>query len=277
MKKFLFLPLLFVSVMMAAKSGDIPSYTSFVYWIQGVDTLYNESNNILLESNSPDGTLTIRVRHEEWDNSVSERRQRIIQPWHSAMSASKGIKAIITQGKSNTDALMIADRSPKTTPGIVFVEQLAKLTDQLDMNLNAQYMIENTSSREIVVNDLNRGLVWYVKSKSYLIFNAGRLPYACLLRIANTDPLQPSVKYVTIGSASYTKKHTIAYEDEDCWIYTAGQEVTFRSYENDFTGILRLQDSGVRSVYIRLDKNTFIETDLSEDEVMNMIRKAKGK
>ena len=277
MKKLLFLPLLFVSVMMAAKSGNIPSYTSFVYWIQGVDTLYNESNNILLESNSPDGTVTIRVRHEEWDNSVSERRQRIIQPWHSAMSASKGIKAIITQGKSNTDALMIADRSPKTTPGIVFVEQLAKLTDQLDMNLNAQYMIENTSNREIVVNDLNRGLVWYVKPKSYLIFNAGRLPYACLLRIANTDPLQPSVKYVTIGSASYTKMHTIAYEDEDCWIYTAGQEVTFRSYENDFTGILGLQDRGVRSVYIRLDKNTFIETDLSENEVMNMIRKAKGK
>lgn len=277
MKKLLFLPLLFVSVMMAAKSSNIPSYTSFVYWIQGVDTLYNESNNILLESNSPDGTVTIRVRHEEWDNSVSERRQRIIQPWHSAMSASKGIKAIITQGKSNTDALMIADRSPKTTPGIVFVEQLAKLTDQLDMNLNAQYMIENTSNREIVVNDLNRGLVWYVKPKSYLIFNAGRLPYACLLRIANTDPLQPSVKYVTIGSASYTKKHTIAYEDEDCWIYTAGQEVTFRSYENDFTGILGLQDRGVRSVYIRLDKNTFIETDLSENEVMNMIRKAKGK
>ena len=277
MKRLLFLPLLLVSVMVSAKSGNIPSYTSFVYWIQGVDTLYDEGNNILLESSSPDGTVTVRVRHEEWDNVVSERRQQLIQPWHSAMSASKGIRAIIHQGKSNTDALMITPRSPKTTPAIVAVEQLSKLTDQLDMNLNAQYMVENTSNREIVVNDLNRGLVWYVRPKSYLIFNAGSLPYACLLRIANTDPLQPSVKYVTIGSASFSKKHTIAYEDEECWIYTAGQEVTYRSYENDFTGILGLQDRGVRSVYIRLDKNTFMESDLSENEVMEKIRKAKGK
>ena len=77
-------------------------------------------------------------------------------------------------------------------------------------------------------------------------------------------------------------KHTNPFfapadEDEECWIYTAGQEVTYSSYENDFTGILGLQDRGVRSVYIRLDKNTFMESDLSENEVMEKIRKAKGK
>ena len=73
MKRLLLLPLLFVVMMLSAKTGRIPSYISFVYWIQGADTLYEENNTLLHESVSPDGTVTIRVRHEDWRNTVTDK------------------------------------------------------------------------------------------------------------------------------------------------------------------------------------------------------------
>lgn len=277
MRKYLFIPLFLVACVASARNGSIPTYSAFVRWIQGNDTVYHENNNILLESCSPDGTVTIRVRHEEWDNSVSEKRQELLQPWHGTMSAFKGIRAIIPAGKSNTDAMMLMHKSMEKTQNALAIDMLSRMTDQLDMNLNSQYMVENSSNREIVVNDLNRGLVWYIPPKSYLIIDAGRLPYACLLRIANTDPLQPAVKYATIGSGCFSMKYTVAYEDEDCWIYTAGQEITVRSSENDFTYAIGLKDTGIKSVYIYLDKNTFMETEMTENEVLSFIKKHKKK
>lgn len=275
MKRFLFLPFLFLVLAATAKTERIPSFKSFVYWTQGSDTVYSEDNTLLHESVSPDGTVIVRVRHEDWRDIVTEKSIARLAPWHAAMSRCKGIRAIISQGKSNTDAMMSMKKIPGMMPNALSINNLSDMVEQLEMKFTCEYMIENNGDQEIVINDLNRGLVWYVPAQSYLLLNMGKLPQACLLRISNTDPLQPSIKYVTIGSASYTMKFTTAFEDDDCWIFLLNEEKESTGEIFDFTRVFGDPDNSLRTLYVKRDKDTFQDTQMVEDELYAIIKAAK--
>ncbi len=274
-RHFLLYLFLLMSGVAFGKVGRIPTYMSFVYWIQDVDTLYAEGNTIMHESVSPDGTIVIRVRHEDWRQTVTDKSVARLAPWHATMSQKRGLRAIIYQGRANTDAMMPMPIDPIVMENAARIGNLAQMTGRLEMNFACEYMIENTSSQEVVVNDLNRGLVWYLPAQSYLLLNMGTLPQACLLRIANNNPLQPSVKYVTIGSASFDLKLTVAHEDENCWIYLLNEEKFNTEDKLNFTRMLGGSDSVFRTCYIKRDKNTFRETRMTQEEVYAIIREAK--
>ena len=261
----------------SARTGKIPSYKSFVYWIQSTDTVYSEGNALLFESSSPDATVMVRVRHEDWKNTVTEKSILRMAPWHAVVSQRRGIRAIVHQGHANTDAMMPMKKVPGMMPNALMINNLAKVTDKYEMNFATEYMIENTSDKEIVVNDLNRGLVWYIPPQCYLLLNMGKLPQACLLRIANTDPLHPAIKYVTIGSASFSLKFTIAYEDEDCWIFLLNEESQDDNDDEipDFSRLMGVSNNTLRVRYIKRDKDSFQDTHMVEEEVFAIIKKAK--
>lgn len=276
MKRIIVLPLLFFALGSFARMGVVPFYKSFVYWIQGTDTVYHENSTLLQESVSPDGTVIVRVRHEDWRDSVTPKSIRRMAPWHAAVSQRHGIRAIISQGRANTDAMMPMKLAPGSMPIALGVSNLARMTDRLEMNFATEYMIENAGNQEIVINDLNRGLVWYLPPKSYLLLNMGKLPQACLLRIANTDPLHPAVKYVTVGSACYTVKFTMAYEDEDCWIFLLNEEAAKDERRLDFSNALNPSSYVLHTCYVKRDKDTFLDTPMVEDEVFAIIKKARA-
>lgn len=276
MKRVLLLSFLFFALTASARTGKVPFYKSFVYWVQGTDTVYSENSTLLQESTSPDGTVVIRVRHEDWRHSVTEKSIARMAPWHAIVSQRQGIRAIIHQGRANTDAMMPMKLVPGMMRNALGVNNLAKMTDQLEMSYVSEYMIENTGTQEIVVNDLNRGLVWYIPPQSYLLLNMGKLPQACLLRIANTDPIQPAVKYVTIGSASYTMKFTIAYEDEDYWIFLLNEEADEDDIRMDFSKMMNGADRMLQTIYVKRDKDTFLDTPMVQDEVFEIIKKARA-
>lgn len=261
----------------SARTGKIPSYKSFVYWIHSTDTVYSEGNALLFESSSPDATVMVRVRHEDWKNTVTEKSILRMAPWHAVVSQRRGIRAIVHQGHANTDAMMPMKKVPGMMPNALMINNLAKETDKYEMNFATEYMIENTSDKEIVVNDLNRGLVWYIPPQSYLLLNMGKLPQACLLRIANTDPLHPAIKYVTIGSASFSLKFTIAYEDEDCWIFLLNEESQDDNDDEipDFSRLMGVSNNTLRVRYIKRDKDSFQDTHMVEEEVFAIIKKAR--
>jgi hypothetical protein len=173
--------------------------------------------------------------------------------------------------------MMPMKKVPGLMPNALNVTNLSRVSDYYEMPYSSEYMIENNSNQEIVINDLNRGLVWYVPPHSYLLLNMGKLPQACLLRIANTDPLQPALKYVTIGSASLSVKFTVAYEDDDCWIYLLNEETSTEDTDKlDFRRLQGETDPFLLTRYIKRDKDTFRETPMLEYEVFAIIKAAKG-
>ncbi len=258
-----------------ARMGRIPTYHSFIYWIQDVDTTYSEDHTLMHEAASPDGSIVVRVRHEDWQECVTDKSQARLEPWHATMSRKRGLRAIVSQGRSNTDAMMPMKLDPVQTPCAVSVDNLSRMTDRREMNFGCEYMIENTGTQEIVINDLNRGLVWYLAPQSYLLLNMGPMPQACMLRIANNNHLQPSVKYVTIGSASFDLKLSIAHENEDYWIYMIDEEKFNDEDKLNFTRMLGGTDQGWSTSYIKRDKDTFRETRMAPEEVYAIIKAAK--
>ena len=276
MRKLFFLLFICISALACAKSAKIPTYRSFILWVQAEDTVYVDNSTLLFESPSPDGTVVIRVRHEDWNPGVSAKSSSRLASWHSVISQRRGIRAIVHQNGSNVDGLMHIRNVPGTMQNVSRILTLSTMTHDWDMDYDSEYMVENTGDQEIVVNDLNRGLVWYVPAKSYLLLNMGRLPQACFLRIANTDPNHPEVKYVTIGSASFAVKMTVAYEDENCWIYLLSEESQVNNIlDLKFNRMVGASDDVLRTLYIRRDKDTFQEIPMPEKEVFAIIKEAK--
>ncbi len=276
MKRHLLLCLcLFVAAIAMGKRVRIPKYHSFVYWVQGVDTAYSENHTLLHESISPDSGIVIRVRHEDWQNTITPKSEARLFPWHATMSQKRGLRAIISQKESNVDAMRPMRKDFVTTPAAISVENLSSMTDQLEMNLACEYMIENSGTQEVVINDLNRGLVWYLPPQSYLLLNMGTLPQACMLRIANNDAPQSSVKYVTIGSASFEMKLSVAHENDDYWILILDEERFNTEGNLDFSRMLDDKNSDWTVSYIKRDKDTFCETRMTADEVYAIINEAK--
>lgn len=275
MRRLLFLPLFLLAITVHGKTSVVPTYRSFVYWIQGKDTLYCENNTLLLESVSPDSSIVVRVRHEDWQNTVNDRKMARLAPWHAAMSRCRGIRAIVHQGKANTDAMMPMEKSLVATPNACSVEGMTRMTEHVEMNLACEYMIENTGDKDVVINDLNRGLVWHVPARTYLLLNMGCLPQACLLRIANMDSERPEAKYVTIGGGSFSMKLSVAYEDDYCWIFLLDEEVRVNAGGLDFSRMTGLSSESLRTHFVKVDKDTFQETPMIKDEVFAIIKKAK--
>ena len=83
----LWLILMLFGIGAMAKSGIIPTYRSFACWMSDNDTLYHENRSMLFESASGDGTVIVRVRHQDWNNlETNDRKENTMAPWHDCIS-----------------------------------------------------------------------------------------------------------------------------------------------------------------------------------------------
>ena len=82
---------------------------------------------------------------------------------------------------------------------------------------------------------------------------------------------------MTIGSASFSLKFTIAYEDEDCWIFLLNEESQDDNDDEipDFSRLMGVSNNTLRVRYIKRDKDSFQDTHMVEEEVFAIIKKAR--
>ena len=267
--------LTFSNFRVQAKTGTIPTYRSFVLWIEGNDSVYGESRTLLLNSAAPDSSVTISIRHQDWNKQFTDYSETILQPWHSTMATHHGIQCSVDNTQSNVGAINLLRAHQKDMPMAMDILAISDATEPITMEMNTQYLISNNGKDEIMVNDMNRGATWYIPSGMYLIMDMGKLPQASLLRICNANSRKSLVKYAYVGSASFSMKYTIAYECDDYWVYNLNEEITVNGSMRDFTGLLGLKDQALRTHYIRRDKCTFQETELTESEVYNLNHQSK--
>ena len=81
------------------------------------------------------------------------------------------------------------------------------------------------------------------------------------------------VKYLALGTGAFSMKYTIAYENDDYWIFILNEEYTVGGIGHDFTGLLGLKDKGLRTHYIKCDKDTFEHTEMREKDVFSLLKK----
>lgn len=268
------LVLIFVCTGVNAKSGVIPTYRSFACWMSDKDTLYHENRSMLLESASGDGSVIVRVRHQDWDNTVSnEKKDNCLAPWHDCISRFTGIRGIVQHDKSFVESISTMPQWCKLKQNVQDILMMSDIENGYNMPYNSEFMIQNTTDHEMMITDINRGLFWFIPSRCFLIIDMGNLPQVAYFRISSSDPKYNDVKYLTLGTGSFSMKYTIAYEDEDYWVFVLNEEYIVRGTGHDFTGLLGLDDRALRTHYIKCDKDTFEQTEMKEKDVFALLKK----
>ena len=120
--------------------------------------------------------------------------------------------------------------------------------------------IENTSEEEIMVNDMERGLVWYIQPMNSLYVRMNN-PDAASLRIS--DIHNKDISFVMATAGSSVTKHEIVWEDEYCWIVPVYKE------KESFYEDPRIEK------YRRIWKKSFEDEEMSNSEFKEFKKRNK--
>lgn len=212
MKKYLsFLLFLTIGIMVEAKTTYIPNYKSYIHIVNGVDTTAVTNNLEVLELADQSGLFNIRIEHESVtkEKVIAIKRAKRSAGW---MEFSAVMSGVSTAFSNNSLQYMV--RSTNT-------QVATQLADFYKTNANAEQIlsidmwVDNISGAEIMVNDMERGLTWYIQPNQSLHFKF-KNPDASSLRIS--DVHNNNVKHVLAMAGSEVKKRTIEWEDDDFWV-----------------------------------------------------------
>ena len=213
MKKKLFsLLLLTLCLGGHTKTTYIPMYRSMIRIEQGNDTIFDTNKKISLELASGDGMFRVSVNHEDMTlEKIKEiKRSKAAAGWMGFAAVMSGVSTGMTRNPFLHTIRMY---------NAIAISELADIytfNAEATQILGVEAAIDNTSSEEIIVSDMERGLTWYLKPHTSLY-----LPMLNpqLLELRVSDLFHKSVKYVTIGAGSTSKKIDIEWEDEEYWAF----------------------------------------------------------
>lgn len=206
------------SILTEAKTTYIPKYFSRID-IESATKLQSDSS-ILRELTlmADDNRYAITIMHD----SVTKERVKAIKRmkaaagWAGVSAVLSGVSAGLQPLHTGMDAVMYMNKMGNmvaSTSLSAFASEEASSLEKVPVNIN----IENLTDREMVVNDLNRGLTWFIRPHTYLNLTVGN-PEVNSLRIAYADNGEQKVDYLTLMAGNQLTKKNIAYEDEDIWI-----------------------------------------------------------
>lgn len=252
---FTILYLLFAVIYcLSAKTTYIPNYYTQIN-IQGADGKYVDSTYMRdLEYYPEDDRYTITVRHEAptTDDIKAIKSMKAAIGWTTASAIlSAGAAAWLNPMITSWDAVHYMN-SMGNMVSSSFMHVAAMNAAQEMQKMPITLFVNNNSEREMTVNDMNRGLTWYIPPHSFIQLRVGN-PDVNKLRIAYADCENQKVDYVTIQACNTLFKQTIEYEDDTRWIYP------IRKTLNDETGEIMYYES--------LDKETFVPTRLTKEQL----------
>ena len=117
-------------------------------------------------------------------------------------------------------------------------------------------VIDNPSSEELIVNDMERGLTWYVQPNSALTITAAN-PDVVQLRVS--DLKHERIYFVQAGGGSVLKSANVEWEDEEYWAFPI--DIPGMSIQN----------------YVLISKATGERTTISKEELKAIKKKSKEK
>lgn len=237
---FLFVVILYC-VTADGKTTYIPKYRSYIHIVNSTDTIVATSNIKELSLKDKTGMFSILVEHEDVTKEKVKaiKRAKRAAGWATVSAVMSGVS---TAFSNNSLQYMVRSTNTK------FASQLAEIYNEnakAEEKLKIDMWVDNTSDEELLVNDMERGLTWYVlpRQSLHILLNN---PDATLLRIS--DLRNNAIRYVSAMAGNMIYKGLVGWEDDDCWIISVYNNY---DYEN-----------------IRFDKYKWIsKSDFSEREM----------
>ena len=209
MKKIVVFIFLFIGVLnIGGKTTYIPTYSSYIYLQQGNDSITVSNIKASLELESFDKLFTISVHHEEMSEEKvkSIKRAKAKAGW----STFNTVMSVLAPGQRGSIFSRIQDVRQSTT-----LLKMDKDNANSEKVPRIEIWVDNNSNKELIVNDMIRGLAWYIRPKESIQFEIAN-PEVARLRVSDID--NHNIQYATICVGSTIRKENLAWEDDDCWI-----------------------------------------------------------
>lgn len=198
-KIILLTAVLFACIIVEAKTTYIPKYRSYIHIVDKGDTV--SVANILpdLELDDKDGLFSIRIGHEEVtaEKVMAIKRGKRVAGWATLSAVMSGVSAAFSD---NSLQFMIRSTNAKLSSELA---GLYSANAYAEKNLDIYMWVDNTTDDELVVNDMDRGLIWYIlphQSLKLKLYN----PDASRLRIS--DSKNDIIRYAVVAAGSSVSK-----------------------------------------------------------------------
>ncbi|MBQ7461273.1 MAG: hypothetical protein IJS63_03335 [Bacteroidaceae bacterium] len=263
MKKFHFIAIFAIlAFSVHAKTTYIPTYFNRIFLIENgqIDSLQNHQQ--LLQMDSKDNLITCFVAQQVVSPDLIKaiKQAKRTAGW---MAVASGLS---TAGTTFSEVQMYRGR-PKAgyITGYVEGRDLERNFDAMSADASAQaeelmtlmvdLVVKNNSEKEMLITDMDRGLVWFVLPGQETV-----LPLAkgeeCHFRISSCSPLDENVKYINVSADSNLEKYTVALETDAFWYVPISDKAKLS------LGFDSPMDDG----YIKIDKETRKMTALTPSE-----------
>lgn len=194
-----------------AKQSYVPKYNSVISIYSAGDTLFEDNNRAELVVAPKNKTFRVAVVHEV----LTVKRIKSIKT-NETIAALFGFSMSL-----NTLSTFSPDRKTCLSSKISAYSSatLASIytnNSESEKKLGIDVIIENTSSEEIMINDIEKGLTWFVRPGSSINFPVNN-PDIIKLRVS--DLHQKYINYVEAGGGSLLKSINIEWENDDYWAF----------------------------------------------------------
>lgn len=269
MRKCNFLLAIFVcffSINIQAKTTYIPTYENRLLLIEDgeVDSLTNKAHSLMMSSKDGLITCTLAQQVVSQDLVRDIKRAKSSAGWAmvaaALSSASEGMaQSQMNNGYNKGWAMQNYVNARENTNASLAASADAKAQAEELKTLLLDLVVRNKSSKEMLITDMDRGLVWFVLPNCEV-----RLPLLkdeeCHFRISSCNPLDEKVKYINALGTSTLEKYTVGLETDVSW---------FVPISNKVLKSLRFE-TDQRDGYIKIDKETMAMSVVSEEELKSI-------
>ena len=256
----------FFATHIQAKTTYIPTYDNRLLLIENgeMDSLTNKAHSLVMSSK--DGLITCTLAQQV----VSEELVRDIKRAKNAAgwamvgaalsSASEGMaQSQMNSGYNKGWAMQNYVDARENTNASLAASADARAQAEDLKTLLLDLVVRNNSQKEMLITDMDRGLVWFVLPNCEV-----RLPLLkdeeCHFRISSCNPMDENVKYINALGTSTLEKYNISLETDISWyVPISNKALKGLRFETE-------QKDG----YIRIVKETMAMSVVSEEEFRNI-------
>lgn len=245
-----------------AKTTYIPTYDNRLLLIENgeVDSLTNKAHSLVMSSKDGLITCTLAQQVVSQDLVRDIKRAKNAAGWAMVSAALSSASEGMAQSQMNTGynkgwAMQNYVNARENTNASLAASAEAKAQAEDLKTLLLDLVVRNNSQKEMLITDMDRGLVWFVLPNCEV-----RLPLLkdeeCHFRISSCNPMDENVKYINALGTSTLEKYTIGLETDMSW---------FVPISNKSLKGLRFETEQ-RDGYIKIDKETMAMSVVSTED-----------
>lgn len=258
-----------------AKTTYIPTYDNRLILIENgeVDSMTNKTHSLMMSSKDGLIACTLAQQVVSQDLVRDIKRAKNAAGWAMVAAALSSFSEGMAQSQMNNSSYNkgwamqnYVNARENTNASLAASANANAQVDDLKMLL-LDLVVRNNSQKEMMITDMDRGLVWFVLPNCEV-----RLPLLkdeeCHFRISSCNPLDENVKYINAHGTNTLEKYTIGLETEMYWYVPISEKAAkgLRFISNKKEGYIKIDKETMKMMAVTANEFRIIKANNKEIE-----------